>query len=133
MPFISIPLKDAREQEAVPEGTYDLQIVKAEDKDSKKGNPMTAISIKIRSADYPNAMLVNHFLLHPHKGMEPDQVARSLRDTKRFLTVFGIPFEGDGFNTDDLQGATAECLLEQETGDDDVVRNRLRLPPLKDE
>ena len=132
MPFISTPLGDAKEPEAVPEGPYDLRIVKSEDGESKKGNPMTTVYIKIEDPAYPNAALVGHWILHPTADTPPEQLQMRILEQRRFLECFGIPYEANGFNTDDLVGATGNSFLVQETGDDNVVRNRLRLPKLKE-
>ncbi len=132
MPFVNAALGDAREPEAVPEAEYDLRIVKSEDGESKKGNAMTTIYIKIEDPQYPNAALVGHWLVHPTKDTPPEQVQMRLLETRRFLECFGIPYEGDGYNTDDFVGATGRSFLSQETGDDNVVRNRLKLPKLKE-
>jgi hypothetical protein len=48
------------------------------------------------------------------------------------LTLFDIPHDEGGFDTEDLVGATARALLIQEEGTDGVIRNRLRLPRMKD-
>lgn len=131
MPFIKVALKDAQESEVVPEGEYDLRIAKAEDKDSKKGNPMTQVMIVIDG--HPNAQPVNHFLLYPTKNDDENITNLRLRDTRRFLELFGIEWTPDGFDTDDLVGATARGFLGQEEGDDGNMYNRLRPPRLKTE
>ena len=131
MPFISVPLDDAKEAEPVPEGEYDLRIVKAEDGESKKGNAMTTVYIKIEDSAYPNAALLRHWITYPDKDTPADQRQMRLLDIKRFLTCFGVAMEGNGFNSDDLLGASGRSFLYQEEGDDGNVYNRLRLPRLK--
>jgi len=132
MPFINVALDDAKEQEPVPEGEYDLRIVKAEDGESKAGNAMTTVYIKIEDSAYPNAALCRHWLTYPDRDTPADQRQMRLLDIKRFLTAFGIAQESKGFNSDDLLGATARCMLSQEEADDGNVYNRLRLPRLKE-
>lgn len=132
MPFIKVPLDDAKEQEAVPEGEYDLRIVKAEDGESKKGNPMTTVMIAIENSGIPNPNIVRHWLTYPDDNTPADQRNMRLLDIKRFLTAFGVPTEDGGFNSDDLPGQTARCFLSQEEGDDGQIYNRLRLPRLKE-
>lgn len=131
MPFINVDLNDAREQETVPEGNYKLRIVKAEDGESKAGNEMTTVYIKIENSDVPNPALIRHWITYPGRDSTADQRAMRLIDIKRFLVCFGIPFEGGGFNSEDLVGAEGECLVITETGDDGNDYNRLRLPRLK--
>lgn len=131
MPFISVPIDEAKEQAAVPEGEYSLRIIKAEDKESKKGNAMTQVTIRIEDADVPNARLVNHFLVYPDSATPADQRNMRLLDIARFLQCFGIPHEGAGFNSEDLEGATGRATLTQEEGDDGEIYNRLRMPRLR--
>lgn len=135
MPFIKVPLSDAKEQEPVPEGTYPVRIVKAEDGTSKKGNMMTTVTLRIEDPDFPNASLFSHWITYPGPNTPADQRAMRLRDIGRFLELFEIPGEPDGFNTDDLMGATATADIKQEPSDDDpnVIYNRLVLPRMKGE
>lgn len=131
MPFINVDLNNAQEPDIVPEGSYNLRIVKAEDGESKQGNEMTTVYIKVESDDFPNSQIIKHWLTYPNSGTPEDQRAMRLIDIKRFLTCFGIKFEGEGFNSEDLVGATGECLVTQEEADDGNTYNRLRLPRLK--
>lgn len=133
MPFVKLALDDTKEPETVPEGVYDLRIVKAQDTESKKGNPMTVITIRIEDAGIKNAAPVIHYMTYPDADLPDDQKNFRLLDIKRFLAVFGIPFDPHGFDTDALQGATAQkVMLVQEEGEDNVHRNKLRLPRLKE-
>lgn len=139
MAFIKVALSDAKESDVVPEGEYDLRIVKAEDKDSKAGNPMTVVMIQIVSEEYPNASPLNHFITYPSDNGSEGGNAMKLRDIARFLQVFSIPHTEDGFDTDDLQGAEGNCYLVQEEGQDKngkangMIFNRLNLPRLDTE
>lgn len=139
MAFIKVALSDAKESEAVPEGEYDLRIVKSEDKDSKAGNAMTVVMIQIISEEYPNASPMNHFITYPSEGGSEGGNSMKLRDIARFLQVFKIPHTEDGFDTDDLQGAEGTCYVVQEEGKDKndkpngMIFNRLNLPRLAEE
>lgn len=131
MGFIAVQLDNVREPEVVPEGEYDLRIVKKEDTKSKKGNPMTVCYIRIEDASTPNPAIVTHYLTPPTSDTPPDQVQMRSLDIKRFVTLFGIGYDERGFDTDDLVGAVARGTLVQEEGDDGVIRNRIKLPRLK--
>lgn len=131
MPFIKVDLDDAHEQQVVPEGEYQLSIVKAEDGESKKGNEMTTVYIKVENSPIPNPSLIRHWITYPDPDTPAEQRNLRLVDIKRFLTVFGVAHEGGGFNSDDLVGATGQCLVIQEEGDDGNNYNRLRLPRLR--
>lgn len=131
MGFISVALDDVKEPSIVPEGEYDLRIVKKEDKESKKGNPMTVCYIRIEDAAVANPAIIVHYMTPPTAETPPDQVPMRALDIKRFITLFGVGYDERGFDTDDLVGATCRGYVIQEEGDDKVVRNKLRLPKLK--
>lgn len=134
MAFVNAQLDNSvKEPEAVPEGEYDLRIVKATRKESKKGNMMTEIFIRIEDDAYPNAALVRHYLIDVDKESPPAQQSMRKLDTKRFLAAFGIRHEDNGYDDEDLAGATAHCMLVQEEDDrNGELQNRLRLPRLKE-
>lgn len=133
MPFVKLALDDVKEPEPVPEGVYDLRIVKTQDTESKKGNPMTVITIRIEDAGIKNPSPIVHYMTYPDADLPEEQKNFRLLDIKRFLSVFGIPFDPHGFDTDGLQGATAnKAMVVQEEGDDKIIRNRIRLPRLRE-
>ena len=129
MPFIKESLDDITEGEVVPEGEYDLKIIKAAEKESQKGNDMVALTIKIDDSDYPNAKLVGHWLLSPD-GAEPDVAYIRKLEYKRFCVCFDLPFDCE---VEDMVGSTGRAMLVQEEGDDGEMYNRLRLPRLPKE
>ena len=139
MPFIEQAVADAKEDMVVPEAEYDLEILSAELKTSKRAiergmtaSNMVSCAIAIRSEDYPNAATVFHHLM---LVTDPDYEYNHLwlRDQKRFLVCFGIPFEANGFDVDDFQGATGRCLLKVGKNDRDEDVNVLALPKVKEE
>lgn len=132
MPFIKLALDDVKEPEIVPEGAYDLRIVKAMDTESKAGNPMTVITISIEDAG-TKSLPIMHYMTYPDEDLPADQKEFRLLDIKRFLQAFGIKYDPHGFDTSELQGATAQkVMVVQEEGKDGVHRNRMRLPRLKE-
>lgn len=131
MGFIGVSLDDVSEPETVPEGEYELRIVKKEDTESKKGKPMTKVYIRIEDAPVRNAGVIVHYLLPPDADTPPEQREMRLLEIKRFVTLFGVAYDERGFDTDDLVGATARGPLVLEEGDDKVIRNRLKLPRLR--
>ena len=132
MPFIKLALDDAKEPEPVGEGMYDLRITKAQDTESKKGNPMTVITIRVEDAGIKNPSPIVHYMTYPDEDLPDEQKNFRLLDIKRFLSVFGIPFDPHGFDTDGLVGATGRAMVIQEEGQDNIMRNKLRLPRLKE-
>src|SRR5262245_17071364 len=129
MGFVKIDLKNAKEPEVVPEGRYSLRVVKVMDSETKKKDPMTVVTIRIETNEVANPAPIQHFITYPNGGQWDDMRALEI---KRLLTVFGVRYDEAGFDTEELLGATGESLVIQEEGDDGVVRNRLKLPRIKE-
>lgn len=128
MPFISDSLDDIKEAHAAPEGEYELRITKAEEKPSKKGKAMAVIQFAFAdtSVEAPRFM---HYILAPD-GEDEAQDNNRKREWKRLCQACGVD---TNVELEDLVGETLTTMVLQETGDDNVVRNRARLPYLKDE
>jgi hypothetical protein len=129
-----MPLADAKEGTIVPEGEYDLVILKYSEEVSKKAKEagrkepnMCHLVIGVDSDDHTNVPPIHHYLIYPTGG-EWDHL--QVLSTKRVLTVFNIPFEGNGFNTDDLEGARGKCAVGVETRDDGSEVNVINAPRL---
>jgi hypothetical protein len=127
MPFIKESLDDVGEAKPAPEGEYDLRILKATEGESKKGHPM--ITCLIGFADGTDAPPFGHWILGWTDELEDEEILRRKREVKRFCSVFDI---SEDFDVEDLKGETGNCFVSVEEGDDNVVRNRLKLPRLKD-
>ena len=131
MTFVPIKLDDVQESQPVEEGEYDLQIVKAEVGESKKGNTM--ITVALRVLDEPNASLVNHWIVPPKASDSPERQSLGRLDIARFCYAFGIPYDASqgGFDTEDFHGKTARVFLKKEVNEQDGNEyNRVRLPKL---
>src|SRR5882724_623822 len=116
MPFIKVPMSEAKEQDVVPEGEYDLRIVEVDaEKESKSGKPMIGVIIAIESSDHPNASPIFEYLNLPHEDDSAKASAFKLLQIARFCHAFEIPFEDNGFDTDDIMGATGNMLVVQDT------------------
>lgn len=129
MGFISTPLDDVQEQNPAPEGEYDLKIIKATLGKSKNGVPMVTVLIAFDDTEAGDAPPFMHWLRDPGSIDDEEDKDREARNVKRFMQVFDLQ---DDWEADDLTGETGTCFVQQETGDDNVTRNRLRLPRLKD-
>lgn len=127
MPFIEESLKDITESRPAPEGEYELRILKATRKESKKGLDM--IEVMLGFADGTDAPPFFHYLLSWDNTTSDDQIMNRKREIKRFCAAFDVPEE---FDAEDLVGETGTSFVSQEEGDDEIVRNRLKLPRLKD-
>lgn len=123
------------EDRLVPEGEYELRIVKADFGASKSGeNNVASILCSVQGPEGDNASPIGHWIVWPNKDADARANRQRTRDIKRFLTVFGWPLD-QGFdpeaNIADLQGAEGKCFVRQEKNKDTgEVYNRLRLPRL---
>lgn len=137
MGFINASLDQDYEDRPVPEGEYNLRITKVDEEESKAGNAMLVLQIKVEDRGFPNAAPIRHWVVLPD-GSDPQKDRLRSRDLKRLLYVFGVNVGPKGFDSDDLQGATGSCMVTQEEGTDDKgkstgdIYNRLRLPRLND-
>lgn len=129
---IPINLNEVQESKPVSAGRYDLTIASAEEWKSQKGAPQIKVSIGINGHD--EAPNVTHFISLPAEGDDPQKAQFKALFLKRFLSLFKIPFNGNGFSLDDFPGATATAELTlSEPDDSGSVYNRLQLPRLKGE
>ena len=128
---IPLNLNEITESRPVPNGKYDLVIASAEEKTAKSGAPMIVCSLGIEGhTDAPN---VTHFISLPDGSDATKDNFKGLM-LKRFLTMFSIPFDEDGFDLDVFSGATARAELTlSEPDDNGNVYNRLQLPKLASE
>jgi hypothetical protein len=123
-------LAEIKESRPVPAGKYGLTIASVEEGKSKSGLPQLKVSIGIDGHD--DAPNVSHYISLPSAGDEKS-AAKALF-LARFLALFNIGYDADGFDTDDLPGATATGELTlSEPDDNGNVYNRLNPPRLKDE
>jgi hypothetical protein len=128
MPFITESLDDVREPQAAPEGEYELRIVKATRGPSKKGNDMITAILVFEDQDLA-APPFAHYLIGYDEDTDKDQIRNRKLEWKRWCACFDLPEDCD---ESDMVGQTGMSFVNQEEGDDGVVRNRLRLPRLKE-
>lgn len=123
---------DTQEAQVVPEGRYDLTAQSIEyTNTSEKHN----IRVIITHDDPPNENTapIFHYLALPKADDEDEKRKVKMLMTKRFLHWFGVPFEGNGFDMNDIPGCSASKMpvtLENYEGRD---QNKLDLPMLPKE
>ena len=134
MPFISVNLNDASIQESrpAPAGKYDLQVLNVESATSKNGKPQLIAHLGFEGRE--NTPDLRHYMSLPANGDEPSSSAFKSLLLKRFATLFKVPYDERGFDTDAWIGARqhAEVSL-SEPDDNGNVYNRLVTPRLADE
>lgn len=136
MPFVSVKL-DAKESKIAPEGRYPLRVIKVDEKKTgqKSKNPgelYYGVMIANESPEGNYSPVFWNCMLPGPNQEENVQRMRKL-DIQRFLRQFNIPGDADGFDTDDLPGATADCLLTVSEGENGDPRNELKLDRLSDD
>ena len=146
MPFIDLGSEfgETKETPLAPEAEYDLNVFKLEhDTDNGKNNLVA--TIKFEGEDYAP---FRHWISLPSakdadndakKGHEPGTTSRmKMLMAKRFCYLFDIPYDANGFNTDDFLGARCRGQVTQDTvtsnKDNSTFNvNKLVLPRLPDE
>lgn len=127
MPFIKESLADVAEPKAAPEGEYELRVVKAVDNPSKKGEEMLTVTFAFD--DGTNAPPFNEYFMGWDDGTDDNQKAMRKLALKRFCACFDV---AEDFEPAELKGLTGTSFVIQEAGQDGVVRNRIRLPRIKE-
>ena len=117
---------DVKEPEAVPAGPYDLQVIKAEIKPTKKGGMMLATQIAI--SEHPNAPNIFDYLVLP-TGTEHDEIF--IRSIRRAAGACGVSFDKNGsFKAEDFLGAEFRAKLTLEDSEEYGLQNRIQWPKL---
>lgn len=122
MPFLEMPLGDTVIHTAVPAGAYALRITewnfhkKGHKKDDGLVSPQEATSIRviIGLPETPEANSVFHYLALPSADDDGDKRNFKQEQILKFLELFGIPYDDNGFNPEDFNGAEAVGWLSVE-------------------
>lgn len=138
MPFINANFDDVHEVKAVTPGRYRLMINgcklgESSERSKLPGAPQFIVTLG--NADLPSAPNIQHYLSLPDPRDTPDDSKYKVLRLKRFLTLFGIPYDKGGIDTDKLQmdmlNRDAMCQVEQEEPNEKgAVYNRLVVPKI---
>lgn len=141
MRFQSKTEEEIIRENLLPEGTYDFEVVKAEEKESKKGNPMLEINMKVFRADGDGFIFVRDWLMEafPMKlihfcrevGLESryaDGVLTAEECVGRTGRVQIVQKQQDGFDPQNSvkdygpgKGVAAKAKAETQEDPDDIV------------
>lgn len=134
-------LRDIPEEKHAPEGEYDLRIYKVTTGESDAGRNTVKCMIEIEGTGSENYQPVTHVLIEPSEAdweNDKDMATRFLRNTKRFLTLFGVTYNDDdgSYDTDELENARGRGRLtvepiEKGPRKGDLV-NRLQVPRIRE-
>lgn len=88
----------------VPAGRYNLRIVSANEKYSKKGDPMVVVDYEVMDGPYAGRLVKFHYIVFFN-----DKTAKGAGMSKTFLKTIGLPFEGQV--TVDASKWIGRCLV----------------------
>lgn len=127
MSFIDMDLDAVEESKPVAEGTYTLVIEDVKEKE--KEGVQTGLLVILSIEGQPTAANVLHNLSFPLDADDDQKKKNKLLFMKRFLVLFGIPFQG-GIDLTKFAGKRAACALglKEYQGS---VSNELKLPMIK--
>jgi hypothetical protein len=124
MSFINEDTSNVPELAAVPEGEYEVRLVNADVKNSKKGLPMVEAKLDIPSE--PTSDDIYHYIMLPTQGDTEKQKIRKQQNLKEFKAAFGMPQSGP-VNLEDYAGTKGWALLSEEENDQtNKMQNRVK-------
>lgn len=144
MSFVDINFDEAVEPQPLAKGRYPTQITGAQVKQTgvNSKNPgrdqiVVTIGFTGPSKEEQNAPTMSHYISLPHPDDEVKTNNFKALQLKRFLTVYGIPFESNGIDLEQICfamiGNEADIEVElSEPDDKGNVYNRLRLPRIQE-
>jgi len=140
MTFLNVDFDSVVEPAPLPAGRYATQITNAEVKQTGErakhpGRDQIVVSVVFTgdSAEEANAPAVTHFIALPHPDDEPRTASFKARMLKRFLLIYGVPFDSNGIDLEETCLAMIGCSADMEVSlsapdDNGNVYNRLVLP-----
>jgi hypothetical protein len=121
--ILDIGTEDVPEITSVPQGEYELKILSAETKDSKKGDPMIALYMEVLGE--ATADNLNHYIMLPTDGDDEKTRVRKLNRLKEFKSCFHLPSSGP-IASEDMVGATGWAILGEEESQEFGKQNRVK-------
>ena len=126
MPIVEADFGKDYEDKPVPEGKYDLRIRDAKDQKSKDGATQILCMIDIEGEEGSGTIF--HYLTLPTKNDDDKKTRDKMRFIARFLALFDISYDKDGFNTEDLPGSTASDVSLTQDEYEGRLSNNIVLP-----
>ncbi len=119
MGILDYNLADVPELEILAPDEYRLEVIRAETKSDKNGNPGLQLLFK---SDKTNTKLIRHWISLPGDNEDEDQKNDKLRRLIPFINAFSIVKHVDD---EDLIGTSGFCLLGIEESTDYGKQNRI--------
>lgn len=123
MALLDYNLDEAKPLKTIPDGEeVRVRIVKAEQKDSKKGTPQ--IEVVLVPSEHADAEYIYYYMGLIHDGLDDRQRNNVLLRLKEFREVFDLPWPSDP--KEDWSGQEAYAIVREEEGQDGKVRNSIK-------
>lgn len=141
-------VKDYKEDVLPPEAQHDLRckdIVEHTKKD-EYGNEFISsyrvmVTVEGKTPEGDNYAPIFHYLAMPSqerdtandeaKSLDPGTTTRmKMLNIRRFLELFQIPYSAEGFNSEDVVGATARAAIKHQAMDNGGISANIVLPRL---
>lgn len=120
---------DTEETEVVAEGRYNLTVRDMLYVNEGEKNHIRVI-LNHDDAPIPNASNIFHYIALPKPDDDDEKRKMKMLMTKRFLFWFAIPFEGNGFDMNDIEGASGSNIPVVQETYEGRQQNKLNLPPV---
>lgn len=129
MPFTydSTGLDQMRTNEAIPEGSYILEIEFAEEKISSKGDPMVVVDFKVAGGTYKGKKIRYHHVTFLGKDPTTNKFKPGAGFALHFVKTIGEPWEGE-FDVTPLRwvGKQLAAKVIQEKDSMGIARNKIQ-------
>jgi len=119
MGILDYNLEDVPDLEILPDDEYRLEVIRAETKQDKNGNPGLKLTLK---SDRANTRLIGHWISLPGENDDEEQSNNKLRRLIPFVNAFGIKKHDED---EDLIGTSGFCLLATEDDPEYGQSNRV--------
>lgn len=126
-PFINLPLGERQERHVLPEGEYELRVEAADVKESKNFEGQTNVQVRLSCPDEPNAKAIFHYIAGVGPTDDKEKANNKLNMAAAFLDALGVDYEEEGFEMEDLLGATGTFKLGTEEMDSGETANKIKL------
>jgi len=122
--ILDVETENAPEFKSLPDGTEaQLRIVKAEIKNSSKGDPGLVLRFDIPNEPYTKD--IQQWIMLPTANDDEKQKAQKQNRLKEFKAVFGLAAAGP-ISTDDMEGSKGWAILGEEETQEYGKQNKIK-------
>uniref|UniRef100_A0A6M3JCG2 DUF669 domain-containing protein n=1 Tax=viral metagenome TaxID=1070528 RepID=A0A6M3JCG2_9ZZZZ len=114
MSFINEDTSNVPDLASLPEGEYEVRLLAAEVKNSKKGDPMIEAKLDVPSEALSDD--IYHYIMLPTSNDDEKRKIRKLQNLRDFKVAFNMPPTGQ-VDLEQFVGEKSWALLTEETND----------------